>query len=147
MVDSNREVELRRAVEALYFGYRAFTSLPDQILAEYDLGRAHHRILYFVRREPGISVGALGAVLDVSKQAINRPIRELESLGFVSVAPDSHDRRVRRLTASKEGARLEARLTGAQLDLLESVFTGVDSDAEAGWRDVMTQLVGPPVVE
>ena len=142
MVDSNREAELRRAVEALYFGYRSFTSLPDQILAEYDLGRAHHRILYFVQREPGISVGSLVAVLDVSKQALNRPIRELEALGFVTIRSDPHDGRIRRLSTSAAGAALESRLTGAQLDLLESVFADVGSHAERGWRDVMARLAG-----
>ncbi|MGO3327775.1 MarR family winged helix-turn-helix transcriptional regulator [Gordonia sp. (in: high G+C Gram-positive bacteria)] len=142
MVDSNREAELRDAVEALYFGYRAFTALPDQILTEYGLGRAHHRILYFVQREPGISVGDLCVVLDVSKQAINRPIRDLESIDLLTVDADVRDRRVRRLTTSAAGAELEARLTGSQLSLLASVFAGVDARAEAQWTDVMTRLAG-----
>ena len=77
MIDANRERELRLDVEALYFGYRAFTALPDRILAEQGLGRAHHRILYFVRREPGISIGDLLALLKVSKQARHRPLRHL----------------------------------------------------------------------
>ncbi|WOC11022.1 MarR family winged helix-turn-helix transcriptional regulator [Gordonia sp. MP11Mi] len=142
MVGSHREAELRRAVEALYFGYRAFTSLPDRILAEYDLGRAHHRILYFVQREPGISVGSLVAVLDVSKQALHRPIRELEDLGLVTITSDPRDGRVRCLSTTAQGAKLESRLTGAQLDLLEAVFADVDSHAERSWRDVMARLVG-----
>lgn len=144
MVDVNREAELRDAVEALYFGYRAFTSLPDRILAEYDLGRAHHRILYFVRREPGISVGSLVTVLDVSKQALHRPIRELDDLGLLRIESDGKDRRIRRLTATDAGRALETRLTGAQLDLLGSVFDGVESDEEKCWRTVMAKLAELP---
>ncbi|HOA28313.1 MAG TPA: helix-turn-helix domain-containing protein, partial [Arachnia sp.] len=105
MVDPKRELELRQDVEALYFGYRTFTSLPDRILAERGLGRAHHRILYFVHREPGITVGDLIALLRITKQAIHRPLKELESLGLLTLAPDAHDRRIRRITASTEGAR------------------------------------------
>jgi DNA-binding MarR family transcriptional regulator len=78
VIDPDREVSLRRAIEELYFGYRAFTALPDKMLAERGLGRTHHRILYFVRRDPGISIGELLAVLEVTKQAIHRPIKDLE---------------------------------------------------------------------
>lgn len=140
MVDEKRESELRHDVEALYFGYRAFTSLPDRILAEYGLGRAHHRILYFVQREPGISTGGLLAVLDVTKQALHRPLKELESLGLLSIEPDAQDKRIRRIAATEEGARLESRLTGAQTRLLADAFADVDAETEAHWRAVMSRL-------
>lgn len=140
MVDQNREAELRRDVEALYFGYRAFTALPDRILAERGLGRAHHRILYFVRRQPAISMSELLGLLKVTKQAIHRPLKDLESSGLVTVSPDATDRRVRRLAASEEGARLEAELTGAQARLLDSVFADFDADTQTHWRAVMTRL-------
>ena len=140
MIDANRERELRLDVEALYFGYRAFTSLPDRILAEQGLGRPHHRILYFVRRAPGISIGDLLALLKVSKQAMNRPLRDLESLGLLTIAPDATDKRIRRVTTTRKGAQLEARLTGAQLRLLDEVFAGLDVGTEAKWREAMTRL-------
>ncbi|GAA4660491.1 MarR family winged helix-turn-helix transcriptional regulator [Gordonia humi] len=142
MIDVNREAELRRAVEALYFGYRAFTALPDAILAEYDLGRAHHRVLYFVQRERGISIGELTAVLAVTKQAVNRPIRDLEALGMLTIEADETDRRVRRLATTPRGAELEARLTGVQAELLADVFDGAGERAEAGWRAVIGRLAG-----
>lgn len=140
MIDSNREAQLRRDVEAFYFGYRAFTALPDRILAEQGLGRPHHRILYFVRREPDISIGDLLALLKVSKQAMNRPLRELESLGLLVVAPDATDKRIRRVTTTRKGTQLEARLTGAQLRLLDDVFADLDATTEAHWRAAMVRL-------
>lgn len=140
MVDSNRESELRQDVEALYYGYRTFTALPDRILAERGLGRAHHRILYFVQREPGITIGDLLSLLRVTKQAIHRPLKELESLGLITLAPDAEDKRVRRITASADGERLEAQLTGVQSRLLETVFADFDVETEASWRAVMTRL-------
>ena len=140
MIDANRERELRLDVEALYFGYRAFTALPDRILAEQALGRAHHRILYFVRREPGISIGDLLALLKVSKQAMNRPLRDLESLGLITISPDATDKRIRRVTTTRKGTQLEARLTGAQLRLLDDVFADLDATTEAHWRAAMVRL-------
>ena len=97
-------------------------------------------MLYFVQREPGISIGELTTVLAVSKQAINRPIRELESLGLLAVATDERDRRVRRLTTTTAGAELEARLTGVQAELLAEAFDAAGASAEAGWREVIARL-------
>lgn len=140
MIDAKRAAELREDIEALYFGYRAFTSLPDRILAEQGLGRAHHRILYFVQQQPGISMGDLLAVLNVTKQAIHRPLKELESLGLVTVTPDKADKRARRVTATAAGAQLEAELTGEQMRLLDTVFQGLAPGTEAAWRTVLLRL-------
>ena len=73
----SRETLLRLAIEQFYFGYRAFTALPDRILSQRGLGRVHHRILYFVGRNPKISVNDLLGMLSVTKQALNAPLRQL----------------------------------------------------------------------
>ena len=140
MLDPDREASLRRAIEELYFGYRAFTALPDKMLAQRGLGRTHHRILYFVRRDPGISVGELLAVLEVTKQAIHRPIKDLEERGLLSISGDLQDRRVRRLSVTSEGAELEAALTASQMRLLDRAFRGLSESAEEHWHEVMKRL-------
>jgi len=140
MVDQSREAALRAAIELLYFGYRAFTDRADRILAQRGLSRVHHRILYFVGRSPGIGVGALLRVLGVTKQALNAPLRQLVEMRLVAVQPAAHDRRVRELRLTPGGARLEVRLTGAQLQQLAVVFDAAGAGAERGWREVMARL-------
>jgi len=140
MVDQSREAALRAAIELLYFGYRAFTDRADRILAQRGLSRVHHRILYFVGRSPGIGVGALLRVLGVTKQALNAPLRQLVEMRLVAVQPAAHDRRVRELRLTPGGARLEARLTGTQLQQLAVVFDAAGAGAEHGWREVMVRL-------
>ena len=140
MRDAKRELALREDIEALYFGYRAFTSMPDRRLAARGLGRAHHRILYFVRREPGISMGDLLTVLKITKQAVQRPLKELEALELVTVTVDELDKRVRRVTATRAGAQLEAQLTGDQMTLLDGVLRELSPEAEAQWRTVLLRL-------
>lgn len=144
MVDQNSpaadEARLRAAIEHFYFGYRAFTERPDRILAERGLGRVHHRILYFVGRNPAISVNALLGILGVSKQALNAPLRRLVELGLIAMVPGAHDRRVRELTLTGAGVKLESHLTGSQLALLGEVFAAVGERAEAGWLAVMMRL-------
>jgi DNA-binding MarR family transcriptional regulator len=139
-VSPERERELRLAIEELYFGYRAFTALPDRILAERGLGRTHHRLLYFVCRDPGISVGELLSVLRISKQAANRPLRELEQQGLLAAVSDARDRRIRRLSPTAAGVRLEAALSAAQMRQLEAAFGNCGQAAEQHWRQVMAEL-------
>jgi DNA-binding MarR family transcriptional regulator len=142
MVDQAREDELRRAIELLFFGYRAFTDRPDRILEGRGLGRVHHRILYFVGRNPQVSVKGLLGILAVSKQALSAPLRRLQALNLVAVTTDAGDRRVKRLTLTDEGRRLELELTGAQMRHLSAAFQTTDPADEAGWARVMENLAG-----
>ena len=134
------ETELRLAIEQFYFGYRAFTAPPDRILDQRGLGRVHHRILYFVGRNPQISVNALLDILNVSKQALNAPLRQLVEMRLVAMNAAEHDRRVRQLSLTPTGEKLEAQLTGTQMKQLQTVFKEVGTRAEAGWHQVMRSL-------
>ncbi|HUW37236.1 MAG TPA: MarR family winged helix-turn-helix transcriptional regulator [Rhodocyclaceae bacterium] len=137
-----RGAALRLAIEQLYFGYRAFTAPPDRILGQRGLGRVHHRILYFVGRNPQMSVNDLLGTLGVSKQALNAPLRQLVEMRLVATDTAAHDRRVRQLTLTPAGARLEARLTGTQMTQLQTIFAQAGASAEAGWHRVMRGLSG-----
>ncbi len=72
-----REEELRQGMELLFFAYRDFTAEPDQILARYDFGRAHHRVIYFVGRHPAMTVTELLNILGITKQSLSRVLRQL----------------------------------------------------------------------
>ena len=140
MVDLKRQSELRDAIELLYFGYRSFTDRADRILEKRGLGRVHHRILYFIGRRPGLSVGGLLEVLAVTKQALNAPLRQLIQMGLVVQVAGESDRRVRSLRLTGTGEALEAELSGVQMDQLGETFGGAGEGAEAGWRLVMAGL-------
>ncbi len=132
--------DTRAAIEQMYFTYRAFTSGPDALLAERGLGRAHHRILYFVGRQPGIAVGALLETLQISKQALSAPLKRLQEFSLVEVRAADQDRRVRRLTLSAAGAQLEAQLSEQQAQWINTAFARVTAEDIASWRRVMHAL-------
>lgn len=133
---------LREAIELLYFGYRSFTANADRILAQRGLGRVHHRLLYFVGRNPDASVNALLKVLGVTKQALNAPLRRMIDMKLISAQASAEDGRVKQLRLTAEGKRLEAALTGAQMRQLEAVFDTAGARAEQAWRSVMVRLAG-----
>lgn len=143
MVDIKRRAELREAIELLYFGYRAFTDRPDRILERRGLGRVHHRVLYFVGRNPGIGIQGLLAILGVTKQALNGPLRRLIEMKLVAMRLAPQDRRVRQLRLTPQGAKLEGQLTDTQMQQLRRVFDAAGAPARAAWMAVMRRLSEP----
>ncbi|BAS60041.1 putative transcriptional regulator (plasmid) [Leptolyngbya boryana NIES-2135] len=139
-LDHQREQELNKALEALHFAFRAVIAKPDAILAERGLSRVHHRILYFVGRHPGLSVNNLLTLLNVSKQSLNAPLRQLTQLGLIESNADENDRRVKRLTLTRQGLYLEQKLSGDQRQRFARVFETVGQEGEAIWHQVMKLL-------
>ncbi len=131
---------LLAAWRVMHFALRAVIAEPDRMLAKRGLTRVHHRILFFVARTPGLSVGELQSTLDVTKQALNQPLKDLQLQGLLDIRRGESDGRVRALELTLEGAALEQKLTGEQLRLFEQAFAESGEPAEAGWFDVMAKL-------
>jgi DNA-binding MarR family transcriptional regulator len=140
MVALHDPAKLDEALELLFFGFRSVTREPDRILARYKLNRLHHRVLFFVARRPGMSVGTLLGILGISKQALHRPLSELARLELLLAAPCATDRRSKELWLTPKGAKLETRLSTTQRTRFQAAFASVGPVAEQGWRDVMRSL-------
>jgi DNA-binding MarR family transcriptional regulator len=137
-----REEELRLAQDLLFFGYRDFTAGADEILAELGMGRAHHRVLHFVGRRPGITVGDLLGILAITKQSLGRVLTPLVTDGYVVQAPGRADRRQRLLTLTDKGAALERRLFERQRETVMRAYREAGPAAVEGFRRVMRGLMG-----
>ena len=135
-----RDQRLDEAWELMHFALRAVIARPDQLLAKRGLSRVHHRILFFVAREPDLTVTRLLRVLGISKQALNLPLRQLYDQKLVSQTPAAHDRRHRLLTLTGSGRELERRLTEPQHHLFDAALTAAGPRAEAAWRKVMRAM-------
>lgn len=131
---------LTDAWRVMHFALRAVIAEPDRMLAKRGLTRVHHRILFFVARTPGLSVGELQTTLDVTKQAMNVPLKQLQAQGLIELLKADRDARVRELHLTATGAALESTLTGEQLRLFSEAFQAAGSDARRGWFAVMDGL-------
>ena len=136
----NRQDELNLALESMHFGFRAMTYRPDQRLAELGLARVHHRLLYFVARHPDCSINELLGTMRITKQYLNRPMRQMIDLGYIAQRTDSSDHRVRRLSLSARGKKLEHELTEVQRRRFAEIFKQAGPTAEKYWRQVMALL-------
>ena len=143
MLDPSRRLALDAAIEAMHFAYRAMTARPDALLASRGLSRVHHRILHFVVRMTRPSVGELLRTLGVTKQALNGPLRDLYAQQLIAFERAEDDARVKRLSLTPAGRRLEGRLSALQRAQFEAVFAEAGPTAEEAWRDVIARLAAP----
>lgn len=100
------EAPLFDLIELFFFAYRDFTADADRRLEALDFGRAHHRVLHFVYRNPGLTVAALLDILKITKQSLNRVMKDLTDGGFIEIRTGVSDRRRRLLHATVEGRGL-----------------------------------------
>ncbi len=136
-----REEELRQAMELLFFAYRDFTGEPDQILARYGFGRAHHRVIYFVGRHPGMAVSELLAILKITKQSLSRVLGQLVREGFIVQKPGAQDRRRRLLELTEKGRALEQELIEKQRQRIARAYRAAGADRVEGFRTVLLNMI------
>jgi DNA-binding MarR family transcriptional regulator len=101
-------------IELLFFAYRDFVSEPDDALAKFNFGRAHHRVLHFVNRNPGMKVAELLDILKITKQSLGRVLKQLIDQGYVLQKEGANDRRQRLLFVTPKGEALALKLAGLQ---------------------------------
>jgi DNA-binding MarR family transcriptional regulator len=135
------DAEMRLAQDLLFFGYRDFTTVADRVLEDLQLGRAHHRALHFIGRNPGITVSGLLAILRITKQSLARVLNALVDQGYVAQAPGFEDRRLRLLTLTESGQALERRLFESQQAKLAHAYRAAGPQAVQGFRAVMRALM------
>lgn len=138
-----REAEIRRGIELLYFGYTNMVRGADGLLAHHGFGRAHHRALYFIARRPGLSVGDLLQLLNITKQSLSRVLAELQSAGLVAQQVGARDRRQRLLRLTEHGVALEAALFEQLRTTVAHAYAQAGQSAVSGFWAVLTGLIPP----
>ncbi|MEM9049468.1 MAG: MarR family transcriptional regulator [Pseudomonadota bacterium] len=135
--------QLRQGIELMFFAYQAFTSDADRILAEQGYGRAHHRAIHFINRWPGLTVAQLIDVLGVTKQSLNRVLRQLVADGLVESRVGATDRRHRNLSLTERGQSLERALSEAQRARVRQAWREAGAEAVSGFRRVLEGMMEP----
>ncbi|WP_448579461.1 MarR family winged helix-turn-helix transcriptional regulator [Thermaurantiacus sp.] len=138
-----RDAEVRRGIELLYFGYGAMIRGADRILARRSLGRAHHRALYFIARQPGLAVSDLLRLLAITKQSLSRVLSDLQRMGLVDVRRGEVDRRQRLLRLTPAGEALESELFEALRARMATAYSSAGQNAVTGFWSVLSGLIPP----
>jgi DNA-binding MarR family transcriptional regulator len=128
-------------IELLFFAYRDFIGDADEILAKFGFGRAHHRVLHFVNRNPGMKVAELLDILRITKQSLGRVLKQLIDEGYVEQKEGATDRRQRLLFVSLKGETLALRLAALQTARIDRALAGFGAaDRDAARRFLVAML-------
>jgi DNA-binding MarR family transcriptional regulator len=128
-------------IELLFFAYRDFVGDPDEVLAKFGFGRAHHRVLHFVNRNPGMKVAALLDILKITKQSLGRVLKQLIDEGYIEQKEGERDRRQRLLYATPKGAELALRLARLQTARIARALAEVGRDMGLGAHDAARKFL------
>ena len=118
-------------IELLFFAYRDFISDPDAILEKSGFGRAHHRVVHFVNRDPGMTVADLLDTLKITKQSLARVLKQLIDSGYITQREGPDDRRQRRLYPTAAGRKLALELARPQSRRIAQAFGGNEDERRA----------------
>src|SRR5437660_4363351 len=124
-------------IELLFFAYRDFVGDADHELEAFGFGRAHHRVLHFVHRYPGLKVADLLDVLRITKQSLGRVLKQLLDEGYIVQKTGNNDRRQRLLYATPKGEALVAKLAGLHTDRINRAL----KDIPPSGADVVRQFL------
>jgi DNA-binding MarR family transcriptional regulator len=128
-------------IELLFFAYRDFVGDPDQELEAFGFGRAHHRVMHFVYRYPGLKVADLLDVLRITKQSLGRVLKQLLDEDYIIQKTGNNDRRQRLLYATPKGEALVAKLAGLQTDRITSALRDINPEGVAAISQFLRAMI------
>jgi DNA-binding MarR family transcriptional regulator len=128
-------------IELLFFAYRDFVGDADEVLLRLGFGRAHHRVLHFVNRNPGIKVADLLDILNITKQSLGRVLKQLVDEGYVLQKEGEHDRRQRLLHATAKGEALSVKLAALQSERIARAFDRLGPGGHEAARRFLTEMI------
>ena len=128
-------------IELLFFAYRDFVGDPDEVLSKLAFGRAHHRVLHFVKRNPGMKVADLLDILNITKQSLGRVLKQLVDQEFVIQKEGAQDRRQRLLYVTPKGEALSLQLAQLQTERIERAFGELGPGAHEAARRFLTAMI------
>jgi DNA-binding MarR family transcriptional regulator len=128
-------------IELLFFAYRDFIGDPDDVLAKLNFGRAHHRVLHFVNRNPGMKVAELLDILKITKQSLGRVLKQLIDDGYVVQKEGANDRRQRLLFVTPKGEALAMKLAGLQTARIARVLSELGPHAHEAACRFLTAMI------
>jgi DNA-binding MarR family transcriptional regulator len=128
-------------IELLFFAYRDFVNEPDDVLAKLGFGRAHHRVLHFVNRNPGMKVAELLDILKITKQSLGRVLKQLIDQGYVLQKEGAKDRRQRLLHVTTKGEALAMKLAGLQTARIARALSELGPNAHDATRRLLAAMI------
>lgn len=139
-IDREQVAQLEN-IMLLFFAYKDFVGDADRMLEDLDFGRAHHRVMFFVNRKPGLSVAELLEILGITKQSLARVLRQLIDQGYIYQRMGEKDRRKRLLYPTDICRDLILELSRIQSLRLENALSSLPEEQRHTVSKFMLEMI------
>ena len=136
-----KDEQIKDFIQLLFYAYRETFSDPKEILSKKFFGPAHLRSLNLIERHPGISLGELMFKLKITKQSLNRVLRDLIKSKMIKQVRDQNDTRRRNLFLNKEGKIFFETVYNAQKKRIFNALKSSNSDSVIKFKEVLKKII------
>jgi len=136
-----RDDQIKDCIQLLLYAYRETFSDPNEVLKKNSLGAAHHRTLHLIERNQGISVNELLVKLKVTKQSLNRVLRDLKKSKIIKHVKDQNDSRRKLLYLDQVGKKFYNEIFESQKKRIFNALKNSDSESVLKFKEVLKKII------
>ena len=136
-----KDEQIKEFIQLLYYAYRETFSDPKEILSKKFFGPAHLRALNLIERYPGINLGELIFKLKITKQSLNRVLRDLIKSKMIKQIQDDNDTRKKNIFLDKEGKIFFEMVYNIQKKRIFNALKSSSSDSVIKFKNVLKKII------
>ena len=136
-----KDDQIKDFIEQIFYAYRETYSDPKKVLKKYSFGTAHHRAIHLIERHEGLTVSDLLSKLKITKQSLNRVLKDLIKNKTIHIKKGEVDSRQRHIFLNEKGKKLFDEIFAAQKKRIYNAFKSSDSDSVIKFKKVLTKIV------
>ena len=133
--------QIKDFIEQIFYAYRETYSDPKKILKKYSFGTAHHRAIQLIERHEGLTISNLLNKLKITKQSLNRVIRDLVKNKTILIKKGDIDSRQRRIYLNEKGRKLFGEIFMEQKKRIYNALKNSDSDSVIKFKNVLNKII------
>jgi DNA-binding MarR family transcriptional regulator len=136
-----KDDQIKDFIEKIFYAYRETYSDPKEILKKYSFGTAHHRAIHLIERYEGLTISDLLNKLKITKQSLNRVLRDLIKNKSILVKKGEVDSRQRQIFLNEKGKKLFEEIFLQQKKRIYNAFKNSDADSVIKFRNILSKII------
>lgn len=136
-----KDYQLKQYIEKIFMGYRETVSDAKNVLEKYSIGIAHNKVLHLISLYEGITISELLKKLKVTKQSLNRVLKDLIKLKAIKYKKDINDTRIKHVFLTEEGDKLFDEIFSIQKKRMYKAFLESDSKDVISFDKVLKKII------
>ena len=136
-----KDDQIKDFIEQIFYAYRETYSDPKKVLKKYSFGIAHHKAIHLIERHEGLTVSDLLSKLKITKQSLNRVLKDLVKNKAVSLKKGEIDSRQRQIFLDEKGKKLSKEIFIEQKKRIYNALKNSDADSVIKFKNILTKII------